>query len=52
MFLATDIVEDVKNAILIELNNLEKKAIAQNYGPEIRFAVRSSGNYRGLPIII
>lgn len=43
LFVKTDIVSEVKSEILTHLNELRKKAIEQNFGPELRFAVRSSG---------
>ncbi|XP_050342734.1 putative phosphoenolpyruvate synthase [Nymphalis io] len=42
LFVSTAIVDDVKDSISIYLNELKKKAAAQNLGDKIRFAVRSS----------
>ncbi|XP_026319467.1 uncharacterized protein LOC113229980 [Hyposmocoma kahamanoa] len=42
LFVNTDVVDEVKNEIIIHLNELRKKVIEQDFGRELRFAVRSS----------
>ncbi|XP_052739556.1 putative phosphoenolpyruvate synthase [Bicyclus anynana] len=42
LFITTDIVEDVKDEILVHLNDLRKRATDKMYGTQLRFAVRSS----------
>lgn len=44
LFAITEISGGVKQEILASMADLRKKAVDEKFGPELRFAVRSSGN--------
>lgn len=45
LFITTEIKGDIKDELLQSMKTLRRTALEQNMGPELRFAVRSSGKF-------